>query len=241
MSKKNLFLLLLLFVSLVLTACDGNTSRRKSSSAAESAEISPTATPQDVSNPKIVEAINSGRLHMALSMANPKLPGFNLTGQIEAELTNKPPAEQIKVTLPFFEIEQVNVNGKRYSRLNDEPWEISETQLSVDDLALISAEDLDEETMEELELIGRETVNGREVTHYRASKKSRERLADGLANIEKIDVWIDEDEEFIVKIQVEANQIDLSQLLDEEVEASVEFTLEYYDESYDEIVIEAPI
>lgn len=227
----------------------------------------PTATPEptpeateetldfsDASTLEEIESINSFRIHVemnaegdAFAEDEAELAGLTMDGSFIKE----PPAQHIVMSFGegaesgFGTIEFIQIDDKGYTNFGGQWVEVpAEQSPEIDDLTFISPKELGDE-INQLERVGDETINGRETVHLYGDKEILANLSTaeddlGLDQAEEaqLDLWVDKEEGFIVRMSIVAEGTGLNE---ENPEASgrMEMTINYTDFNAD-FQIEAP-
>lgn len=163
-----------------------------------------------------------------------------------SEIVKEPPAERLLFTVADVgDIEFIQVDSQAYGSIGGLWTESSpEEAPNLDELTFITPEELGDD-IQRLEQVGTQTLSGRKTIHYRGDKQTLNSLNSDGAGFDfnntqeaRLDLWIDQQAGFIVRMEVIAEGKGLSNELPN-VEGRIELTFEYYDFN-DEIVIEAP-
>lgn len=183
--------------------------------------------------------INSYRMHILVSSSTARGED-NI--QIEGAFVKAPPAEQILITFvqedETQEIEVVSVEGSNYTRVG-ETWIQSpdRTFSNLAEITLLTPQNI-AGIVAQMEVIGTETVNGMNATHYRGSKEiipvvgpAGDTLDVSRVEHAQLDLWADETHNAIVKLILEARN--------SEPPMTSTLTFDYTDLNH-ELTIEAP-
>jgi hypothetical protein len=266
MLVRNLFVYLLMLVSLTMAGCFSTGDQApiaESDAVASPASIAPTPPPEPMApessgqpagtgspadvppaSPLTVEAsqaIQSYRFRISTRSENAR--GQNVV-EIEGAVIKDPPAEQMVATFQqgerTQEIEMLLVGGIRYLRTDDTWMQTPDTTLNFDELTVITPRAA-VGLWAQMERGARETVADRTAIRYRGGKELIPVMGDpgdqmDVSQLEfaQLDLWIDEAENVITKLVLEAS--------DSETEnpAQVMVVFEYYGFNGD-IVIEPPL
>jgi len=199
--------------------------------------------------------INSYRFRAEITAAgdafaeDPDMAMFGDGITIEGAFVKDPLASDVALEIPGLgELGFREVDGNAYANFGGMWTEsTSDEALNVDDLAPITADDLGDD-LDRLENAGDEEVNGRDTTHYVADKELLQEIAEekgddsfDFANADEaqLDVWLDQEYGFVVKMELAAEGTGLNETLPD-AEGRVQFEIEYYDFNADDIVIEVP-
>lgn len=169
---------------------------------------------------------------------------------IEGAFTKEPPASDVALEIPGLgEIGFREVDGSAYANFGGMWTESSSDEaLNVDDLSPITADDIGDD-LDRMEDLGEEEVNGRDTDHYQADKELLQEIAEEKgetsdfnfadADEASLDVWLDQEYGFVVKMELVAEGEGLN---DQAPDSSgrIEFLIEYFDFNSDDIVIEVP-
>jgi hypothetical protein len=167
-----------------------------------------------------VDSINTYRFHMSIQASGEAFELEEMTGidvlnlAIDGEVIKNPLAQHIMMSIDentdFDDIEVIIVDGRSYVNI-DGQWEETDSPLLDSDEVIDAANQAEIPGTEELfERVGIETLNGRQTVHYRADKESLAQASiddpqaqQFLANAEEaqLDIWVDQSENFIVKMQ----------------------------------------
>lgn len=200
-----------------------------------------------------IEDINSFRMRVTLEAEGDALAADSdmamMAGglSIESAVVKEPAAQHISMSIGGAEgmaVEFLTVDGKAYGKMGDQWVESTVDQTpNLEDLMLIKPQDMGED-LSKLERVGNETLNGRETVHLRGDKEMMASLGEsdtsGLTNAENVqfDIWIDQAEGFVVKMEVLAEGKGISEA-SPDAEGKIHLIVEYYDFN-EEIQIEAP-
>lgn len=226
------------------------------------AELTASKESLDLSNTRTldqIDQINSFRLRITLQLEGEAFEGqedfeaLDSGVNIEGAFVKEPTAQHIVMSLggnnnqEVSNIEFIQVGDKGYTNFAGQWIEAPiDDAPSIEDLAFITPKDLADK-LEQLERIGdTEQINGRETIHLRADKDTLAKLNSGdqdlgipnEAEVAEMDLWLDQSESFIVKMQILAEGKGLNEE-NPQATGRVEMTLEYYDFN-EEIVIQAP-
>ena len=224
------------------------------------AEPTPTEEALDLSNAKTLDEIadiNSFRLRINIQAEGDAFatqdgaPQLGSGINIEGAFVKEPAAQHIVMALGdddqgLGNLEFIQVDNKGYANFTGEWIEAPIEQApSIEDLAFMTPADL-ADGLHELERVGdTETLNGRDTVHLHADKETFAKLNTGDEQIAldeaeevELDLWFDQADGFIVKMQILAQGKGLNEE-DAEATGRVEMTLEYYDFN-ENIVIETP-
>jgi hypothetical protein len=170
---------------------------------------------------------------------------------MEGSFIKEPPAQHIVMSFGEGEengigtIEFIQIDDKGYASFGGQWVEAPADQSpEIDDITFISPKELGDD-INKLEHVGDETINERETVHLRGDKEILSNLSTsgddlGLDQAEEavLDLWVDKEEGFIVKMSIVASGAGLNE---EKPEASgrIEMTIDYTDFNAD-FQIEAP-
>lgn len=192
----------------------------------------------------IIEDVPSiARYRMRLTMGS-EIPDRNTFVEVEAAYIKEPPTEEIVMQVEergeTQTITTYLVDGLRYMRSGDMVVQTADARMNLNELTLIQPRDatvLDDR----FSVVGEETLNGRETTHYQGgpdavptgSTAGDSFDLTSLASA-RIDLWVDQAEQFIVAMEVNA------EITEGSPGEQIHMRFEYYDFNSPEIVIEAP-
>ncbi|MDQ4075262.1 MAG: LppX_LprAFG lipoprotein [Chloroflexota bacterium] len=207
-----------------------------------------------------VESINSFRVRMQISSEGEAFEEDEEvqsgTISLEGAITKEPPAQQLKMVFDvdseemamFGEgIEFIQVGDTAYTKLGGEWIQVpaEEAAPDVNQFLFIQPEDITED-LERLERVGEEEISGRRTIHYRGDREAIAELDQendeevDLENLDEaqLDIWIDQEENFIVRMEMVLEGTGINQ---DQPEASgrVAVLLEYFDINED-FTIELP-
>jgi hypothetical protein len=218
-----LFLQLLLIMTVSLSACFSSDESTPAENNRDSAASAPTNTPaptaadpatanagpEQISVVEDAAAINSYRMRIELNSEDAR--GKNNVA-IEGEFVKEAPA--VRLVIRFEEngepqqMEMVAVDGLRYVQANGMWMQTPDMALNIAEYTLITPADIAEKSTG-LTRLGSETVNGRTTVHYQGDKSSIPVAGTAsdtfdVSQVEsaQLDLWVDEAENFIVKLQI---------------------------------------
>lgn len=183
-----------------------------------------------------VESIQSFRMRFSLT----GLEGEQVS--VEGEYVKEPPAQRLLVEMPGAQsdgLETLVVDDSRYTKVRNRWIQTPGNRFNMDEIAPFTP-DVVVGDLEHVDALGDEPVNGRATTHYRIQAESlppipfnrngeRQDLS-ALGSVQ-FDLWVDEEAQFVVKMQASVENV--------ETGVPVEMVYEYYDFNAP-IVIEAP-
>lgn len=195
--------------------------------AAATATPVPSPTPEvtmslgEVVSVQEVDEINSFRMRMVLQAmgeafeeegGGSELPGGEIV--IEAEFIKEPLAQRILMNLGGEEgamlgnIEVVRIGDTVYTNFGGQWIEApADNAPDVDEFMIIKPQDI--KSLENMEEVGREEVNGRNTIHYRGDKEALATLGDeelDVSDVEEaeLNLWIDAETGFVVRMTMDA-------------------------------------
>lgn len=183
------------------------------------------------------------RYRMRLEVRS-KIPDRTSAVQIDAAYIKEPAAEEITMQVDergeTQTVTMILVDGLRYMRSGEMVMQTADAQLRLSELTIIQPSDatvLDNR----FSIVGKESLNGRETVHYRGGPDAVPTGDTGgdsfdVSTLEsaRIDLWIDQVEQFIVAMEVNADNSEGS------ASEAIYMRFEYYDFNSPDIVIEAP-
>lgn len=191
----------------------------------------------------IIEDVPSiDRYRMRLTMSS-EIPDRNTYVEVEAAYIKEPPTEEIVMQVEERGETQIIttylVDGLRYMRSGDMVVQTADARMNLNELTLIQPRDatlLDDR----FAVVGEETLNGRETIHYQGGPEAVPTGSTAGDSFDvtslasaRIDLWVDQAEQFIVAMEVNAENT-------EGAGEQIRMRFEYYDFNSPEIVIEAP-
>jgi hypothetical protein len=183
-----------------------------------------------------MENVSTYRMRMTMTFESPADSG---TVAIEGEYVKEPPAQRIRLDAQTGgesqQMEMVFVGDAYYFNVDGVWMQLPSPMFDIEEMVPVESQDA-AEMLSYMKEVGVETVNGRETIHYQGDKDAfpEEVMSDVGVEILHWDLWIDTQEDVVIKFATEA--IDNS---DENGPTHFTATSEYYDLNAD-IVIEAP-
>jgi len=180
--------------------------------------------------------INTYRMRMTTTFEGPAETG---TVSIEGEYVKDPKAQRIALDAQTGgegqKMEMVFVNDVYYFNVEGVWMQLPSPMFDIEEMIPIEPQDVTD-MMPYMEEVGVETVNGREAIHYQGNKDAFPETAMEDVGMEFLqwDLWIDQQEEVMIKFAMEANDNNT-----DGGPTHFTATAEYYDLDAD-IVIEAP-
>jgi hypothetical protein len=218
-----LFLQLLLTMTVSLSACFSSDESTPAENNRDSAASAPTNTPaptaadpatanagpEQISVVEDTTAINSYRMRIEIHSEDAR---GNNDVAIEGEFVKQPPAERLVIRFEENgepqQMEMLVVDGLRYVQAEGMWMQAPDLTLNIAEYTLITPADIAEESTG-LTRLGSETVNGRTTVHYQGDKSSIPVAGTAsdtfdVSQVEsaQLDLWVDEAENFIVKLQI---------------------------------------
>lgn len=184
-------------------------------SGAESSEETADAMPVvgEVRAAEDIPEINSYRTHITIHSQTERGEDFV---EIEGAYVKEPRAEQLTVNFQqgdeTQQIAMLYVDGIRYLSMGDTWMQAPERTFSdVSELTLLTPQNISG-IVDQMDVIGTETVNGLVATHYRGSKDiipvvgtEGDTLDVSRVESAQIDIWVDETYYAIIKVTLEAS------------------------------------
>lgn len=197
----------------------------------EATDTPAAETPPEISTARTIEEVESITSYRMLAGVSQNAPDNRGSMQVEAQgaYAKEPAAEQLIVAITEREDDPVVmeirvVDGQMYLGMNDSWAEISRFELAE---ATVATPDQITGVVGDLQLLGREELHGRTVVHLQGQKELIPVFNNGSDTVDfsrmdtaVLDVWVDEAEQFIVKMTVQGE-------IGEEGEVSVYY--EYLD------------
>ncbi|MCB9129085.1 MAG: hypothetical protein H6638_14390 [Ardenticatenales bacterium] len=201
-----------------------------------------------------VDEINSYRADINIKMGGEAFEDDEMMAMMadgivmKLEVVKDPEAQHIEIDLgPMGTAGFIVIEGKAYSGLAGQWFETTPDD-APDVSELTAGLDADEmgDDLNKLEVVGDEKISGRDTVHYRGDKDVMAAIAaensddSEMSQLEEgqIDLWIDKEEGFIVRLIFEGSGTGLNEDAPE-LEGSISLEMDYYDFNED-ITIEAP-
>ncbi len=174
------------------------------------------------------EAVNSYRMHIVTLSESAR--GADKV-EIDGAFVKQPPAEELKIRFRDGKqtMAMITVDGTRYMQAGDQWLQSPESTLSLDELTLITPEDV-AGLLAHMARVGVEEVNGLQAVHYRGGKemipavgKPGDSLDVSRLAFAELNLWVDQATNVVTRLTLQANG-------EEEGGAvSLEVLFDYYD------------
>lgn len=261
LSHSQLVVAGMVMLVLLLSACGGNNEEAASgegpaTEAATATEATANTTPEAAAETTPEAAVDAAAADGPVSVVPIESVDsiqsfrmrFSLTGlegeqvSVEGEYVKEPSAQRLLVTMPGARsdgLETLVVGESRYTKVRNRWIQTPGNRFDMDEIAPFTPDVVVGE-LEYVEDLGSESVNGRATTHYRVNKEAlppipfnRNGERQDLSSLGSVqfDLWVDEEEHFVVKMQASVENA--------ETGVPTEMVYEYYDFNA-AIVIEAP-